>query len=365
MPSTDDDAERGTESSGQSEQVTPGTAFAPLRVDDFRTLWTASLLSNLGTFVQITAGAWLMWELTASPAWVGWMTASRTLPLLLLAIPAGVLADRLNRTRVLATTQLAMGAVAGVMAVLTLIGRMSPALLLLLGLALGVGIAFSAPTWQSLVPDLVPRAMVTSAVALNSVSANSARAIGPAIGGLMVATVGAGAAFGLNSVSYLFMVAAFILVGRGVATRKHDGSPMSRAVVTGLRFATHTPPFRRLLALGTVFALSTAVLQAMLPVRTEELGRDAGAYGLLLGMMGAGAAVGGIALGHLNRRLQARTIPMTITLTGAAGVAVGLAPNLAFACMAMFAVGAFWVSTLANLNATVQLLSPDWVRGGR
>ncbi|MDH3190168.1 MAG: MFS transporter, partial [Acidimicrobiia bacterium] len=227
-------------------KATPNTAFAPLRVGEFRTLWTASLFSNLGSFIQITAGSWLMWELTASPAWVGWMTAARNLPLLLLAIPAGVLADRLDRTRVLATSQLAMGLVAGVMAVLTWMGWMGPGLLLLLGIALGVGVAFTAPTWQSLVPDLVPRAMVTSAVALNSVSASSARAIGPAIGGILVATVGASAAFGLNAVSYLFMVAAFILVGRGVATRNYDGSSMSRAVVTGLRFAAHTPPFRRL-----------------------------------------------------------------------------------------------------------------------
>ena len=189
--------------SGSDTEKSPDTAFAPLRLGQFRTLWTASLISNLGSFFQITAGSWLMWELTASPSWVGWMTASRNLPLLLFAIPAGALADRWDRTKILAVTQTFMGVASGAMAILTWMGLISPSLLLALGLALGVGIAFNAPTWQSLVPDLVPRPMVTSAVALNSVSFNAARAVGPAIGGILVATIGAAFAFGVNAVSYL------------------------------------------------------------------------------------------------------------------------------------------------------------------
>jgi MFS family permease len=362
---SDASSSSGDEPPGRSKKddINPDTAFAPLRLDQYRTLWSASLISNLGSFFQVTAGAWLMWELTSSPMWVGWMTASRNLPLLVLAIPAGALADKLDKTKMLAATQLSMGAVAAVMAALTWFDLIGPASLLALGLALGVGQAFNAPMWQSLVPDLVPRAMVTSAVALNSVSFNAARAIGPAIGGILVATVGAAAAFGLNAISYLFMVAAFILVGRGLANRNKDTTSVRRAMATGIRFAAHTPSFRRLLGLGTVFALTTAVLQAMLPVRTEELGSDAGAYGLLLGMMGAGAAVGGIALSRMNRRFGAKTIPNSIMLTGAAGILMGFAPNVIVAAVSMFAVGVFWVSTLANLNATVQLLSPDWVRG--
>lgn len=355
----DDDPPEPTESSDPG----PETAFAPLRVGEFRTLWSASLISNLGSFFQITAGAWLMWELTGSASWVGWMTASRNLPLLLLAIPAGALADRLDRTKMLATTQFAMGLAAAAMAILTWAGWISAESLLALGLALGIGMAFNAPTWHSLVPDLVPRAMVPSAVALSSVSFNAARAVGPALGGIVVATAGAAVAFGLNAVSYIAMVTAFIFVGRGLASRAKDTTSVRRSIVTGVRYAAHTPSFRRLLGLGTMFALTTAVLQAMLPVRTEELGRDAGTYGLLLGMMGAGAAVGGIALGKLNRRFESNTIPMSIMLTGVAGVSMGLSPNIVLASASMFAVGVFWVSTLSNLNATIQLLAPDWVRG--
>lgn len=339
------------------------TAFAPLRLDGFRILWSASLFSNLGSFFQITAGSWLMWELTASPAWVGWMTASRNFPLLLLALPAGVLADRVDRTRMLAGTQIAMGVAAGLMAVFTWLGWMTPTLLLTLGMALGVGVAFHAPTWQALVPDLVPKALVTSAVALNSVSFNAARAVGPALGGVVLASLGAASAFGMNAVSYGLIVVAILFVGRGFTAQEHDGSSITRAMLVGLRFARHTEAFRRLLGLGTMFALGTAVLQAMLPVRTEELGHDAGSYGLLLGMMGAGAALGGVTINRANRRLRARSIPVTIAVTGLAGMAAGAAPNLALTALAMFVAGVTWVWTLANLNASVQLLSPDWVRG--
>ena len=144
-----------------------------------------------------------MWELTASPAWVGWMAASRHLPLLVLSLPAGVLADRLDRSRMLAAVQVAMGMAAAAMAVLTWLGLIGPASLLLLGLTLGVAQAFHTPTWNALIPDLVPRYMVTSAVALKSVSFNAARTIGPAIGRVIVATLGAAVAFGINALSYV------------------------------------------------------------------------------------------------------------------------------------------------------------------
>lgn len=338
-------------------------AFAPLRVGGFRYLWTASLFGNLGSFFQITAGSWLMWELTASPAWVGWMTASRNLPLLVLALPAGVLADRIHRSRMLAGTQIAMGVSAAAMAVLTWMGWMNPVLLLALGMLLGIGNAFNAPTWQSMVPDLVPRALVTSAVALNSVSFNAARAIGPALGGVVVATLGAAAAFGLNAISYGVVVIAVLLVGRGLAAHDPDGSSVARAMVTGIKFARHTQAFRRVLALGTLFALGTAVLQAMLPVKAEEVGGDAGGYGLLLGMMGAGAALGGMTITRANRKLGSKSVPVTIALTGLSGASAGWAPTLAVGAASMFAVGIFWIWTLANLNASIQLMSPDWVRG--
>ena len=339
------------------------TAFAPLRVSQFRSLWTSSVFSNVGSFFQVTAGSWLMWEMTASPAWVGWMAASRNLPLLVLALPAGVLADRLSRTRVLITTHIVMALVATAMAIAAALDMMTPAVLLAFGIVLGAGGAVNAPSWHSLVPDLVPRAMVTSAVALNSVSFNAARAVGPALAGIVVATLGAGVAFGVNAASYLGMIISLFLVGSQVSAQSVDRSSIVRSMVSGLRFAGHTRQFRRLLILGALFALGSAVLQAMLPVRTEELGESVGTYGLLLGVIGVGAAVGGVSVRKVTRLLGRHAISSTIVLYGVTAVLTGLAPTTLLTLPPLLLSGACWVWTIATLNATVQLMSPDWVRG--
>ncbi|MDH5504988.1 MAG: MFS transporter, partial [Acidimicrobiia bacterium] len=156
-------------------------AVAPLRIRHFRALWIASVVSNVGSFLQGVAGSWLMLELTGSATWVGFMVASTTLPLLFLALTAGALADLVDRAKLLLVSQIVMGSAAAAMAIVTSFGRIGPGLLLALGLLLGVGMAFNLPAWQAMVPDLVPRGMVASAVALNSVAFNVARAVGPAL----------------------------------------------------------------------------------------------------------------------------------------------------------------------------------------
>ncbi|HSJ29689.1 MAG TPA: MFS transporter [Acidimicrobiia bacterium] len=339
------------------------TAFAPLRVSHFRWLWTSSIFSNVGSFFQVTAGSWLMWEMTASPAWVGWMAASRNLPLLVLALPAGVLADRISRTTVLVTTQILMGMTALAMAVTAWLGLMTPGVLLGLGIVLGVGVALNAPAWQAMVPDLVPRAMVTSAVALNSVSFNMARAVGPALAGAVVAGFGAALAFGVNAVSYLGMIVVLAVIGRKLIEQPLDRSSVVRSIVSGVRFARHTSAFRRLLVMGMLFALGSAVLQSMLPVRTEELGESVGTYGLLLGVIGVGAAFGGLTLRRVTTLLGRNAISITIVMYGVLATLVGLAPTTALTIPPLLFTGMCWVWTVATLNATVQLLSPDWVRG--
>lgn len=338
-------------------------ALSPLGIPDYRLLWTASLFSNIGSWLQITAGSWLMWELTSSATWVGWMNGTRSLPLLFLALPAGVLADRMDRLKVLGITETTTGVVALAMAILTWVGWMSPLPLLLLGLAIGAFGAVRAPAWHSLAPELVPRPMVPAAVALNSVAFNIARAIGPAIGGALVAAAGAAWAFGINAVSYVLIIAAVFTVGGRLPARTRDSAKVGNAIVTGLRYARHTPAFSRLLVLSMLFALGTSVLQAMLPVRTEELGLEVGAYGIMLGSMGAGAACGGVLLGRATRVLGANSIAFSVALTGVAGVVVGLAPTLWLTVPPMFAAGMFWVWTLSSLNSSIQMLAPEWVRG--
>lgn len=338
------------------------SAVEPLRVPRFRALWVASVFSNIGSFLQAVAASWLMLELTGSPLWVAAMSASTTLPLLFVALPAGALADVLDRRRLLLFAQSTMGLAALAMAGLWFLDALSPSTLLTLGLLLGTGLAFNLPAWQALVPDLVPRGMVASAVALNSVAFNVARALGPALGGVIVALSGPGLAFVLNALSYLGVIAV-IASFRG-EFRAADTTTVGGAVATGLRYARYTPVFRLLLAIAAGFALTSASVQAVLPNLTQEvLGGSALMYGVLLGAMGAGALAGAFTRGFATGRLGRTTVPVSITGFGAAGVVLGLSTLPILSGLAMAVTGLFWVWTLSTLNATVQLLSPGWVRG--
>ena len=304
-----------------------------------------------------------MLELTGSATWVGFMVASTTLPLLFLALTAGALADLVDRAKLLLVSQIIMGSAAAAMAIVTSFGEIGPGLLLALGLLLGVGMAFNLPAWQAMVPDLVPRGMVASAVALNSVAFNVARAVGPALGGLIVATSGPELAFGLNAVSYAGVIGVLVVMRGTIATSDKETSSVANAIALGVRYARFTQAFRRLLLLAALFAMTSAVLQAVLPTRTEDLGGSAAAYGLMLGAMGLGALLAAFLREQIVRRLGAYSLPATIGLFGLAGIAVGAAPSIAWSMVALLVAGAAWVWTLTTTNATAQLMAPSWVRG--
>ncbi|HSM43817.1 MAG TPA: MFS transporter, partial [Acidimicrobiia bacterium] len=189
------------------------SAVEPLRYSHFRWLWAGNVFSASGTFVQTVAASWLMFELTGSSTWVGLIVASSTLPLLVFSLSAGALADRFDRAKLMLIAQGVMGAAAVAMAVLTFFDLMRPGLLLALGLVIGTGLALNLPAWQALVPDLVPRGLVASAVALNSAAFNAARAVGPAFGGVLVAVYGAEAGFAFNAVSYIAIIVALAVIG--------------------------------------------------------------------------------------------------------------------------------------------------------
>ena len=339
------------------------SSVAPLRIRRFRALWAASVFSNIGTFLQASAAAWLMLELTGSATWVGLMSASTSLPFLALALVAGAVADLVERTRVLLYAQLVMGLAAALMAVITFTDQVTPERLLGLGLIMGVAGAFNLPAWQALVPDLVPRELVASAVALNSVAFNVARTVGPVLGGVLVATVGAEYGFGLNALSYLLIIAVLWLMRQRGTAPLRDQTPLTTAIALGIRYARYTRPFRRLLLAGALFALTSAVVQTVLPNHTAELGGGSLAYGVLLGSMGVGAIVAGFTRSLVVDRLGRRSVPITMTVFGFTGIGVGLAPNLIWAGIFLMISGACWLWTLATLNTTAQLLSPAWVRG--
>ncbi|MEX1134360.1 MAG: MFS transporter [Acidimicrobiia bacterium] len=339
------------------------SSVAPFRLGSFRTLWIASVFSAVGSFIQTVAGSWLMFELTRSNTWVGLMVASSSLPLLFFALAAGALADMFDRTKLMLTAQIIMGASALAMAIFTAADSITPGLLLGLGLVLGTGAALNLPTWQAVLPDLVPRVMIPSAVALQSAGFNVARAVGPAIGGALIVAFGPALGFGINAVTYAAVVVALLLVGKTLTTPERNTASLVTAISLGVRYARFTPLFRRLLLLVSLFAATSAVVQSVLPGHNETLGGDAGSLGLLLGAMGAGALVGAFVRQRFVGRLGRRAPMTTITLFGLSGIGVGLAPNIAWAWFFMFVSGAFWVLTLTNLNATAQLMAPEWIRG--
>ena len=339
------------------------SSVAPLQLRGFRSLWGASLFSNIGGFLQASAAAWLMLDLTGSATWVGLISASTTLPFLALALLAGAVADMTDRVRILLVSQIAMATAAAVMAILAFLGEATPVRLLILGLLIGVAGSFNLPAWQALVPDLVPREMIASAVALNSVSFNVARAVGPALGGLLVATIGAEAGFGLNALSYISVVVALWFIGRSDTQKPADAAPLTTAMALGWRFARYTHSFRRVLLFGALFGLSSSVVPTVLPSHTAVLGGGSLAYGVLLGTMGLGAIVSAFSRRILAERLRKSTVPAAIAGYSLGGIAVGLAPSLAWAVPGLFLSGASLVLATTTLNSTAQMLSPRWVRG--
>jgi len=339
------------------------SAVAPLRYDSFRTLWVASMLSAFGTFIQSLASSQLMFDLTESNTWVGMMVASTSLPLLFFALAAGALADMFDRTKLMLLAQGIMGGSALAMAILTGTGAITPGLLLGLGFVLGIGVALNLPTWQALLPEMVPRGLIASAVALQSAAFNVARAIGPALGGFVYAAFGAAVGFGINAVTYGFVIAAVLMVRDTFEKRARDTTSLGTAILLGLRYARFTPVFRRLLLLVSLFAITSAVVQSVLPGHNVAIGGDPTTLGFLFGAMGVGALVGALVRQRFIDRFRTRAPMLTISLFGLVGIGIGLAPNPAVATLFMFLSGGFWVLTLTNLNATAQLMAPEWIRG--
>ncbi len=339
------------------------SSIEPLRIPNFRALWTAAVFSNVGSFLHAVAASWAMLELTGSPLWVGLMAASATLPLLFLALPAGAIADLFDRRRILLIAQSIMGAAAIAMAVTWYLEIVGPGLLLTLGLVLGVGLAINMPAWQAMVPDLVPRGLVADAVALNSVAFNVARAVGPALGGLIVAASGPGLAFAINAASFVGVIAV-VFTFRKASPDELGDETVGGAIAVGLRYARHTPPFRRLLAIAAGFATTSAVVQSLLPnVTADALESGASTFGYLLGAMGAGALVGAFTRRHGLDRLGRAMVPLSMAVFGTAGIVVGVSRSIPLTAVAMVLAGVCWVWALATLNATVQLMTPQWVRG--
>lgn len=341
------------------------SAFAPLRERVFAVLWLATVLGNMGSFMRDVASAWLATELSSSPTAVAAVQAAAALPVFLFAIPAGVLADILDRRRLLIGVQLLLAAVSALLMVLAHTGALDLTWLLVLTFAGGVGAALMAPTWQSIVPALVPRAQLRSAVALNSLGVNLSRAIGPAAGGLLLAGWGAAFTYGVDLLSYALVIAALLWWRPPKAGSDPLAEVFGSALRTGLRHALANAGLQRvLLRSGLFFALSSAAWALLPLVGRQLLGSGAAFYGVMLGAVGVGAIAGALLLPRLRPRLGPDGLMAGAALVCAAVLAtLANAPHAAVALGALLALGGAWIVALTTLGALTQAVLPDWVRG--
>jgi len=338
---------------------------APLRHATFRRIWLASVLSNLGILIQGVGAAWAMTQMASSADKVALVQTALSLPVMLIAMPAGAIADMYDR-RIVALVALGI-AFAGATALATLawLGLVTPNLLLALCFAVGSGMALMGPAWQSSVNDQVPPETVPAALALNGISYNIARSIGPAIGGIVVAAAGAVAAFALNAVLYLPLIAALFLWKRVAEPSRLPPEKLRRAIVSGVRYIANSPSIKIVLARTLVVGILGAAILALMPLVTRDLLQGgAGLYGVMLGAFGLGAVVGALNLTELRKRLSAEAAISICAVSmgvGFAVVAVSHAPALAAA--ALVGAGAAWTLAWTLLNIGVQLSAPRWVSG--
>jgi MFS family permease len=342
----------------------PVSAWAPLRNPIYRGLWTAQLVSNIGTWMQNVGAAWLMGSLGGSAALVALVQSAVTLPVFLTALPAGAIADIVDRRRLLLWTQTWMLLSAAALAELTWQNAVTPGLLLALTFSLGLGTAINMPAWQAIQPELVPRREFPQAVALGSASVNVGRAIGPAIGGVLVATAGSEAVFAVNALSFLGILVVLFTWRREASESDVPAERLSGAVRAGLRYVRHSPALRAVLTRSATFMIAASSFLALLPVvARSELDMSAAGFGLLLTCFGAGAVIATATLPRLRERVSIDRLVVGATLV----VAVALGALAAFdfvgvAIVACLLGGVAWVLCLSSFNVSAQRALPSWVR---
>ncbi len=336
----------------------------PLRRPLFRSLWIAAIVSNMATWMHDVGAAWLMTSLAPSPLMVSMVQASTSLPLFVLALPAGAFADVFDRRRLLLLTQGWMLIAAAGLAMLTAAGITGPVLLLSFTFAIGVGTAFNAPAWQAIVPEIVNREALPAAVALNSAGINLARAIGPALGGLIVAKLGPQAAFGLNALSFIGVIIVLYRWRREKPKSLLPPEHLFGAMVAGLRYARYAAGFRNVLGRAFLFVFPASALWGLLPLLArQELNLGASGYGILLGAVGLGALSGAYFLPRIRIKTAVDKLTTGATLVYAM-VLLGLAMlrHVPLMVVVMLISGAMWITMLTALNVSAQSVAAGWVR---
>lgn len=335
----------------------------PFAVPIFRSVWLASMASNFGGLIQSVGASWMMVSLGASPQLIALVAASVTLPIMLLALVGGAVADNLDRRRVMLAAQGFMLAVSVALTICARAGVLTPWLLLVFTFLIGCGVAFNGPAWQASVGEMVPRAALPTAVAYNSMGYNIARSLGPAIGGAIVAAAGAVAAFAVNAVSYVGLIVVLARWRPRIEPRTLPRETLGIAMAAGVRYVLLSPNILSVLVRAGVFGVAASAMMALMPLIARDLVQGGPfTYGLLLGAFGAGAVGGALASRRLRERWTTQrlvTIASLVMATGAAACAVS--PWLPVTMAALALCGAGWVLALSSFNVSVQFAAPRWV----
>jgi MFS family permease len=338
----------------------PVSAWAPLGEPLFRSLWIASVISYTGTWMQNVGAGWLMTQMTTNPMMVALVQAAMALPVFLVILPAGALADMVDRRRLLLITQGWMVLASGTLGIMTLTSCVGPWVLLLFTFLLGLGAVMNDPAWQAITPELVSREHHASAVALNSAGFNVARAVGPALGGLIVAAVGSGTTFLLNAISFLGVI-IFLYRWKCPAPEPRAKQPILTAIRDGFDYVRQSDLAKSVLLRTGTFSIAAVAMLALLPLIARPFG--ARGYGLLLGCFGAGALLGALILPHLREKLSVDGVVVTAILTFAAMTfAAGRVENFFALCFILLIAGGAWIGILACLNVAAQTMCPAYVR---
>lgn len=331
----------------------------------FRALWIASLISNVGAMIQLVGAAWMMTLLTPSQSMVALVQASVTMPMMLGALPAGVLADNYDRRNVMLVAQVFMFVTSVLLTVLAFAGLLTPWLLLAFTFLIGCGMALHNPSWQASFSDLVPKQDIPSAVASNAMGMNVTRSVGPAAGGAIVAVAGAAVAFAINAVTYIAIIIALLRWRPKADERLLPRERYFGALASGLRYFFLSPNLISCNARGFVFGFAAIAMQALLPlVARDKLEADAFVFGVLLGAFGLGAVIGALNGGKIRARFNNETICRGgFLIFGATCLLVALSGNVVLTGLTICVSGAAWINLMSLINMTVQLSSPRWVIG--
>ncbi|MGA3215013.1 MAG: MFS transporter [Acidimicrobiales bacterium] len=347
-----------------TDRRTSSSTWAPLRLAVFRWLWLASLVSNVGTWMQTVGAQWILVHAANAAILVSLVQTADMLPDVMFGIVGGVLADTLDRRRLLMAVQGGLVIATSGLAAVTIAGRISPTLLLMFTFVIGAGSVLVTPAYQSLVPEMVPRDEVASAAQLSSINVNLARAVGPALAGLLIAHFGVGAVFGIDAATFLFYGVVVALWHPPAETTPQIREPFVSALRAGGRYVRYAPVVRRILFRATLFLVPASALWALLPlVANRRLGLGSSGYGLLLAALGVGAIAGASVLSRVRARLSTSAlVALAGVVYGVALVVVILVRSTVLVVVVLVPAGVAWVGMLATVNTLLQLFLPRWVR---